>query len=148
MTHLPVAVRNRIPLLIRILSLLLGGLFVWASLPKIWQPGLFARSLANYHLIPLVLLHPAAIILPWVEGVCGLALLVPRTSRAANLIIGTLLLVFTLAIISAIWRGLDFNCGCFSQTAGTANLGIVKVLENSGLLLIAGLYEWSLRRHH
>ncbi|MCF7824981.1 MAG: DoxX family membrane protein [Candidatus Marinimicrobia bacterium] len=124
----------------------LGLVFVYASLDKIWYPGLFAKSIANFKILPLPFLHAAAIILPWMEFLTGLALILDRYPRAANLIIGLLTGIFTMAIISAMLRGLNFNCGCFNLDSTEANIGILKVLENLLLLGVSVLLEMRFRK--
>ena len=130
---------------VRSIQIGLGLLFIYASLDKIWNPGLFAKSISNYRLLPLSLLHISAIILPWLELICGIALVINRYQRAANIVIASLLLVFILAIVSAMARGLDFNCGCFSVDSGESNVGLLKILQNSGLFLSALLIEYRMK---
>ena len=137
---------NRVSLTLRILQLGLGLLFVYASLDKIWQPGAFAEAISNYRILPLSLLHGSAITLAWLELLIGLALIIGRYVRSANLITGILLVIFIAAILSAMARGLDFNCGCFDLDAEASNLGISKILENTGLLLIVAMIEIRERR--
>lgn len=132
-------------LFVRIIQIGLGLLFIYASLDKIWNPGLFAKSIANYRILPLFLLHISAIVLPWLELICGIALIVNKYQRAAYTIIGGLLIVFILAILSAMARGLDFNCGCFSVDAEASNLGLRKVIQNVGLFLSILLIEYRTR---
>jgi len=132
-------------LLLGMIQVGLGLLFVYASLDKIWNPGLFAKSISNYRILPLSMLHISAIILPWIEFSCGMALILNRYHRAANIIIAALLGVFILAIISAIARGLDFNCGCFGVDSEESNMGMLKLLQNMGLLLSCVLIEFRTR---
>ncbi len=120
----------------------LGLLFVYASLDKIWEPGAFAEAIYNYRLLPDVFLHGAAILLPWVELVTGLLLVLNRFPRTSSLLAGSMLLVFTLAVASALARGLNFNCGCFNLDSETGNIGLRKILENVGLLLVATVLWW------
>ncbi|MCF6237562.1 MAG: DoxX family membrane protein [Candidatus Marinimicrobia bacterium] len=129
-------------LLLLLLQMGLGLLFILASLDKIWNPGLFAKAIANYQILPLPLLHITAIILPWIEMLSGLALVFNRYPRAANLIIGSMTLVFTLAIGSAMLRGLDFNCGCFSVTSTETTMGSLKIIQNIGILGVSWLLEY------
>ncbi|MBT3252621.1 MAG: DoxX family membrane protein [Candidatus Marinimicrobia bacterium] len=128
--------------LVRSIQIGLGLLFIYASLDKIWNPGLFAKSIANYRLLPLPLLHISAIVLPWLELICGIALVINRYQRAAYIIIGSLLLVFVLAITSAMARGLDFNCGCFSMGSEESNVGLLKIFQNLGLFLSCAFIEY------
>ena len=44
----------------------------------------------------------------------------------------------TLAVLAALLRGLDIECGCFG-TADASRVGVVKVLENFGMLALAVL---------
>ncbi len=124
----------------------LGLLFIYASLDKVWNPGLFAKAVSNYRILPVPLLHITAIILPWVELLSGLALVINRYPRAANILIGSMTLTFTLAIISAMMRGLDFNCGCFSVTSEEVNLGVQKIFENLGILAGTIILEYRLSK--
>ena len=128
--------------LVRIIQIGLGLLFIYASLDKILNPGLFAKSISNYRLLPLPLLHISAIILPWLELICGIALVINRYQRAAYVIIGSMLLIFILAITSAMVRGLDFYCGCFSVDSEESNVGLLKILQNIGLFLSCVLIEY------
>jgi len=129
-------------LFVRAIQILLGLLFIYASLDKIWNPALFAKAISNYRIVPLPLLHISAIILPWLEMIIGLALIVNRYERAAYTIVGGLLLIFVMAILSAMARGLDFNCGCFKMDAEASNLGFRKVIQNLGLFLSVLLIEY------
>ena len=135
-------------LFVRIVQIGLGLLFIYASLDKIWNPGLFAKSISNYRLLPLPLLHISAIMLPWIELICGLALVTNRYQRAAYTIIGGMLIIFILAIASAMSRGLDFNCGCFSVDSEESNMGLMKVVQNVGLLFSCDLIEYRARVVH
>lgn len=129
-----------------ILRIALGGLFIFASLDKIWNPGLFANAVSNYRILPLALLHITAIILPWLELIIGMALIVNVYQRAANIILGGLLIIFTLAVSAAMLRGLDFNCGCFDLNATSSNLGLRKIFENLGLICGTILLDLHFRR--
>jgi len=137
---------KRLSILFMLLRIGLGILFIYASLDKIANPGLFAKAISNYRLLPLPLLHITAIILPWLEFITGLALLSNRHPRSANLLIGTMTIVFTVAIVSAMARGLDFNCGCFSVTDVETNVGLLKVAQNLGIILVSILLEYQSRK--
>lgn len=103
--------------------LALGVVFIVAAAPKIADPLGFAGSIANYHLLPDALINAMAITLPWIEIACGLGLVLGISVRANLLIVEALLLVFIVAILSAMSRGLDISCGCVSAaTAETASM--------------------------
>ena len=50
-------------------------------------------------------------------------------------ILNGLLVIFIIAIIISLFRGLDINCGCFGTVDG-AKVGLQKILENIGLLIL------------
>jgi len=99
------------------IRLYMGGIFVYASWHKILYPGLFALDVATYDLLPLVLVNLVAIILPYVELIAGMILIVGFRTRTGAALIIAMLLLFTVALVIALARGLDMSCGCFaSQT--------------------------------
>jgi hypothetical protein len=77
-----------------------------------------------------------ATILPPLELICGLGLILGIYPRSSALLITTMLTVFTIMIISALLRGLDISCGCFSQDPESSKIGYLKVLENSGMIIL------------
>ena len=97
--------------------MMLGILFIYASIDKIADPAYFAGTIQNYQLIPVWLINISAITLPWLELLCGVLLLTGVWHRSASLIITLLMIVFIVAISSAIFRGLDIECGCYGSRA-------------------------------
>jgi len=119
------------------IRIVLGLVFIFAAIFKASEPELFARSIANYKLLPIFLVNIFAIILPWIELCAGLLLMFGVSVRENSVILSGLLSVFIIAIIISLMRGLDIECGCFGTVDG-AKVGVQKILENIGLLL-AGL---------
>ena len=119
------------------IRIVLGLVFIFAAIFKASEPELFARSIANYKLLPIFLVNIFAIILPWIELCAGLLLIFGVSVKENSAILSGLLSVFILAIIISLTRGLDIECGCFGTVDG-AKVGVQKILENIGLL-IAGL---------
>lgn len=93
----------------------LGAIFVAAAIPKILDPPNFAHMIYNYRLVPGELLNPLALILPWIELLCGLALIVNLWKRTAAMIVGVLLVVFIVAVGINFARDNAIDCGCFTQ---------------------------------
>lgn len=91
----------------------LGAVFVAAALPKLADPPAFAKAIWNYQLFPAWSIHPAALVLPWLEVICGLALCLGLWTRAAAIWLGSLLLAFTLALSINLARNHPVDCGCF-----------------------------------
>jgi hypothetical protein len=44
---------------------------------------------------------------------------------------------FTVLIASALLRGLDISCGCFSQDPNVSKIGFQKIAENCGLIVLS-----------
>ena len=95
------------------LRIYVGWIFIYAGLNKIPDPSLFAENIAAYRIIPYPGLHLVAIILPWVELICGFFVIIGLKTRAAASILGGLLFMFTLFVIINIFRGSPISCGCF-----------------------------------
>lgn len=132
------------PILNLSVRLVLGGIFIFAALPKIADPDAFAKSISHYHLIPTAGLNFMALLMPWIELLTGIFLIIGVRIKATSAIIGSMLVVFLIAIISAIVRGYNIDCGCFAQTsassAATASkVGWLKVGEDAAML-IGALY--------
>jgi putative oxidoreductase len=122
----------------------LGLVFVVAALGKIQDPPAFAKAIWNYQLAPLWSIHPAALMLPWLELFCGLALCLGFWVRSATLWILGLLVVFTLALSINLARHHPVDCGCFTP-AGPAKSETERlvdlrwaILRDLGLMLLAG----------
>lgn len=101
------------------MRLLLGGVFVWASTYKILHPAAFAGVIANYQLLPDVLVNGYAVTLPWLELLLGFFLIFGLWLPGAVVLSNLLLVVFSGALVFNVARGLDIHCGCFtSDTIG------------------------------
>jgi uncharacterized membrane protein YphA (DoxX/SURF4 family) len=93
--------------------ILLGVVFIVAAGPKIADPPAFAHMIANYKLFPAALIHPTALVLPWVEMFSGIALVVGVFWRTAGRLVAALLVVFLVAIGTNLARDHAVQCGCF-----------------------------------
>ena len=139
---------------VSVLSRLLGLLLIWAALSKISDINEFLNALAAYQIgLPLVLLKAIAIVLPWVELICGMLLIVsPEKPEALSL---TLVMfgVFLLATAQAWLRGLNITCGCFDLSLFGIGHGhpVAKVVESVWFaffrnLALTGLACWLFRK--
>ena len=121
-----------------IVRLILGGLFIFAGIAKIYDPGTFAVEVDRYQLVPWKICVATAYYLPWVEFLAGLSLFLRSFERGALLLITLLLSVFTLALASALARGLNIDCGCFGNAFASTGT-ILPILRNLVLLLLTGI---------
>ena len=115
--------------------LIIGGIFIYASLDKLAHPQAFAESIHHYRIVPYALLHPSALWLPMVEFVLGAALVLGIWRRGAALLAAVLLAVFMVAIASALLRNLDISCGCFN-TDGGHGVGLTLLWRDLIMLLL------------
>lgn len=115
----------------------LGAVFIVASIEKIADPSAFAVSINNYRILPEALSLVVATPLPWIELLCGFGLLFGFFQRGSSVLTLVMLVVFTAAIVSGLLRGLDISCGCFTQDPTVARIGWGKVAENTGLIILA-----------
>ena len=133
--------------------ILLGLVFIAAALPKIADPPGFAKAIWAYALFPSWALNPLALLLPWLELFCGLALCLGRWIRAATLWISALLLSFCLALAINLARHHSIDCGCFGSVAPKSEAERLAdmrwaLLRDVGLLLLAAQVSWTSFRKH
>lgn len=123
---------------------LLGLVLIAASLGKLGDTNAFAAAIGNYKMsVPAVALT-AATVIPWLEILCGLALLVGVFHKGASAIVIGMMIVFTSAIVAALIRGLDISCGCFSLDPESTKINWLKIVENS-LYLVMAVYVYAAR---
>jgi uncharacterized membrane protein YphA (DoxX/SURF4 family) len=119
-----------------VFRLILGGIFIYASLDKIAHPEQFAKIVYNYKILPHSLINIFAIILPWVELLCGLFLIAGIFVESSSAILSLLLISFVIALSANFLRGMDVNCGCFSTDPKGKEEGAVLLLRDFVLLAI------------
>ena len=123
---------------IRVCQILIGLLFAAAALAKMGDLRAFAEEVHNFRMMPVAVENLVAMTLPWVELVAGLALLLGVRARSGGMVAAALMATFTLAVLIAMARGLNIECGCFGTADGT-RVGMVKFLENAGMLALAAI---------
>jgi len=130
----------------------LGIFFVVASLPKLGDPPSFAHMVYNYRIVPGALINLMALTMPWIELLCGLALILGIWKDAARTLIALLLLVFIVAISINLMRNNAIDCGCFDVTAAgkpheerIADMHFV-VIRDLGMLLMCAQLWWAHKR--
>ena len=129
-------VRRFPSILLRVLDLSIAAIFIYAGIVKVLDPVQFARDIDNYKMLPWPAAVALALYLPWLEILCGLALVVRRLYRGAILLLTGLTVVFIVASVIAKARGLDISCGCFGHASQGWSFGWHMALD---LALLAGL---------
>jgi uncharacterized membrane protein YphA (DoxX/SURF4 family) len=122
--------------LVFITRLILGCLFIYASLDKIIHPLSFAQILHHYRMMPPWSINIWAVTLPWIEATAGILLIFGYRARGANLIIGGLLAMFVAVLAITALRGINVSCGCFSTSIEVKSNLVYRILEDVGMLLL------------
>jgi hypothetical protein len=123
-------------IVLRVVAILIGGLFVYAGAVKVIDPVEFARDVDNYKMLPWQLSVGLALYLPWLEILCGLGLITSVLFRGSVLIITALMSLFIVVTIISKARGLDITCGCFGHASESLSFAWHLVLD---FALLAGL---------
>jgi len=129
--------------------LILGAVFIYASMDKIAHPEAFAKAVYNYQILPDALINLTAIVLPWLELVIGIFLLTGLFREGTASIVTLLLTVFFGAMLFNLARGLDIHCGCFSTTMDiTDSMPMAWYLFRDGFFLVLAscLFHLTFRR--
>jgi len=114
----------------------LGIVFIWASVDKIFNPEMFAEMVYHYKIMPNILIHPMAIFLPWLELITGILLIIGLWERAGLILFNLLIFVFIVALASALFRGLDIQCGCFTVDPNAEKELVISLLRDIVLLIV------------
>jgi uncharacterized membrane protein YphA (DoxX/SURF4 family) len=160
-----------------IARLVLGTVMLIAGIEKIGAIETFGHNIYNYEILPLELVNIAALLFVWAEIAVGVLLVAGAAVRGSALVSGVLLLVFIVAIGSAMARGLKIDCGCFvgkasaqsaavssstvtppagaiagapaepAEVPGTTKVGWPKLFEDIGLLGLAVFLVYYPRSH-
>lgn len=133
---------NRPPWFHRLLRLVLGLTFIWASWDKMVNPGEFAKIIYGYGVFPEISINAIAIVLPYIELLSGICLISGIWPRSALFIVNALLTAFILLIGFNLVRGHTFDCGCFSVSDTQGAVSAWSLLIRDLLLLLAGIYLW------
>ena len=95
--------------------IILGIIFVGASLGKISDPAGFAEVIKNYQLIPDFMINEFAVFLPFLELITAVMLISGIFLNGASILALLMLVSFSGALIFNISRGLNISCGCFTS---------------------------------
>ena len=138
-------VHNWVGLAVR---LVVGLVFIYAAYSKIARPIDFAWNIAMYQMIHHKNVYLVAVILPWVEMICGVTLIAGLWTRGSAVVVCGMTVMFIWALLFAITHEIEMTgCGCFSQ-AGAKALKAHKSTVGTSLLyrdiatLFATGYVW------
>lgn len=119
------------------LRIIIGTIFVYSAVNKLFSQEEFAKAIYNYRLLPDGLVNFSAIILPGLEFFCGVFLVIGIFKKGSSFWVIIMLFIFLVGLISAYARGLDINCGCFSlETASSKSDILARIVED--IFMLAG----------
>jgi uncharacterized membrane protein YphA (DoxX/SURF4 family) len=117
-----------------ILRLVMGIIFIYASMTKIPYPAEFAKNVEAYRLFPYWSINVIAVFLPWLEMICGLFLIIGLLTRASAAVLTVLIAGFTIGLTINVIRGSPISCGCFDSVG--SQIGWYDVVRDIVLLLL------------
>lgn len=142
----PIATLIKSDITALLFRLIVGVVFIYASIYKIAEPELFAKSISYYKAMPIELVNIMAIIMPWLELFTGTMLILGVFSRSNSFLIAVMLAIFIVAITQALMRGIDISCGCFRSEGGEkVGLGIL-IRDIIWLLMLVQIMRYDSRR--
>ncbi len=121
----------------------MGVVFLYAAYAKLhfeneWHLRdyhfLFAMGIDSYHMLPTWAVEVLAHVLPWTEMFLGAWLLSGVGLRWAGVLSIGLLMMFIVAMVHAMYFGLEINCGCFGNNE---KLSVFTLLRDSSFLVPA-----------
>jgi len=124
------------PYVVLISRIVLGALFIYASIDKIAHPLAFAQVTHHYRLAPPGLINIIAIVMPWIELTAGIFLIIGFKVKGADLVIGCMLIFFIVVLSITIARGINVSCGCFTTSTAVKSNLVLRIIEDIGMLIL------------
>ena len=127
--------------------LVLGLVFLYASIDKISHPAQFAQIVFNYQVLPDVLINITAIVLPWLELLLGILLIAGIWLPGAIVLAELLLLTFFGTLVFNTLRGISVHCGCFTTSAEGDPKTTWYLIRDGGFLVLGGYLLYRMYIH-
>jgi putative oxidoreductase len=128
------------------LEFIVGAVFIYAGVIKALDPVHFANDIVNYKILPWAISVPLAFYLPWLEILCGAAVIFRVLYRGGLSILTALIGIFIAVTTAAKIRGLDISCGCFGHASKNWSFSTHLALDFLLLALLIFLIRISSRR--
>ncbi len=130
-----------------VFRLVVGGVFIWAGLLKILGPLEFAQDIANYRVFSRDISFVIAIVLPWIEILCGVLVILGIFRTTSSLVLSGLLVAFLVLITATILRRIDVECGCFGSLGRRVDF-LLLLTDSILLYLTLNIFVSSLKQNH
>jgi uncharacterized membrane protein YphA (DoxX/SURF4 family) len=125
------------------LRVFFGSVFVFSGSLKLFHTDDFIKAISYYKLLPKELELSIALIIIISEIILGCLACFNLWAWQSIYILLLMLALFTLAMISAVIRGIDLFCGCFGPLEivnRESNLRILFPFVRNGMLIVLGLF--------
>jgi uncharacterized membrane protein YphA (DoxX/SURF4 family) len=120
--------------------LIVGSVFIYASLDKLAFPGQFAGIVSKYDILPPKIAVLFAFMLPWLELILGVLMIIGLLLRPTAGLLSLILMVFIAAVVYKYANGTLENCGCFSISPEGGKQSPSLLVGRNILLIISCLY--------
>jgi len=127
-----------------VLRWVLGMIFIYAGFIKLLDPKAFAKVIAQYDIVPQILLPPVAVGLPALELLAGMGLIL--MIRGSLPVIFSLLLLFVSVLGYGLLSNLNVDCGCFSEEEIKGFSSIRIAFYRDLLMMAAASYVYAYRK--
>jgi uncharacterized membrane protein YphA (DoxX/SURF4 family) len=103
-----------------IFRLIMAAMFLVSSYGKLVDIERYSvDAVYNFGILPMALARPFGLVMPFIEGLCGLGLLFGVLTRLAALGVGLMSLSFFIAKSIVLSQGRSIECGCFGAVIDT-----------------------------
>jgi len=120
-----------------IIRLITGAVFVYAAIWKIWDPGSFIKVIMAYEILPLFLVNPFALTMPFLEFLTGAVFLSGYFLKESGVWLVFLAFCFLTALTIVLFQGKEINCGCFGQNQPASYMNLlIDILLLSGIMFV------------
>jgi uncharacterized membrane protein YphA (DoxX/SURF4 family) len=124
-------------LAVKLVALVIGVIFIWSGVPKLYHPYQFLAAVYSYQLLGLLPGRLLAMVLPWTEVLVGFCLVAGIAREAGLLTAAMLCSMFLVAQIWALAHSLPISCACFS---GSGELITYSTLGRTFLMLLCAVF--------
>jgi uncharacterized membrane protein YphA (DoxX/SURF4 family) len=126
--------------------LILAAIFLLSSYGKLVDLERYSvDAVYNFAILPMWLARPFGLVMPFLEGLCGLGLLFGVLTRLSALGVGLMSLAFFVAKAVVLSQGRSIECGCFGAVVDT--LASVTIYMDIPMMLMGLLIMFSASRH-
>ena len=127
--------------IMKLLRIIIGGIFIYASFDKIIHPDRFAEIIMDYRILPWSLINISSVWLSCLELLVGVLIIGGIWVRSCSLLLIFLCLLFISGMSFSLAKGISLHCGCFS-TSLSGEARTWGSLWQEGLILLGCVWLW------